>query len=270
MTTRRKLLVQAASLGGAVAASSASALGSTKRHGASRASKSRDFVLVHGAFHGGWCYRRVADILRAQGHRVYPPTLTGLGERSHLAGFAINCSKHIQDVINVIQWERLHDVILCGHSYGGFVIAGVADALPQSISALAYLDCALPENGKSVFDLYPEIQAPFLAATREYGGFLMKPLAAKAFNVNAADQEMVDALLTPHPLASFCEPLKLTGAYMRIAQKVYVQAKNPGGALPVPVRVGEDPGWHVFEIPSGHDVMIDAPAALADVFLSIV
>ena len=271
MTTRRKLLVQAATLGGAVTASSAGTLvGATENNLTGGTSKSRNFVLVHGAFHGGWCYRRVADILRAHGHEVYTPTLTGLGERSHLAGLPINCSMHIQDVVNVIRWERLNEVILCGHSYGGIVIGGVADAIPQSIGAVVYLDCPLPENGKSVLDLVPQLQAPLFAATGGNGGFLFQPGAgaAKGFNVNTADQAMVDALLTPHPFASFCERLRLTGAYMRIAQKVYVRAKNYGFVVPAQVR--DSPEWKFFETPSGHDIMIDAPAALADILLTTV
>jgi pimeloyl-ACP methyl ester carboxylesterase len=268
MTTRRDLLAQAASLGGVITASSADALGGTRSNGEGRTKVSRNFVLVHGAWHGGWCYRRVADLIRAQGHHVETPTLTGLGERSHLAGFQINCSTHIQDVVNVIRWERLEDVILCGHSYGGMVIGGVADAIPQTISAVVYLDCPLPENAKSAFDLVPQAQARLVAATAEYGGFLVKPPAAKAFDVNAADQDMVDALLTPHPLASLCEPLKLTGAYMRIVRKIYVQATS--GHYPAPVRIKEDPDWKVVDVTSGHDIMIDAPAAVANVLLSTV
>src|SRR5277367_5938777 len=88
--------------------------------GAASLSKGRAFVLVPGAWHGGWCYARVAEILRARGHRVFTPTLTGVGERSHLAQLGVvNCSTHVQDVVNVIKWEQLDDVILCGHSYGG-------------------------------------------------------------------------------------------------------------------------------------------------------
>jgi pimeloyl-ACP methyl ester carboxylesterase len=268
MTTRRNLLAQAASFGGAITALTTSAVGATKSDQARRASEIHNFVLVHGAWHGGWCYRRVADLLRAQGHHVETPTLTGLGERSNLAGFPINCSMHVQDVVNVIRWERLEDVILCGHSYGGMVIGGVADAIPQTISAVVYLDCPLPENGKSAFDLVPQAQARLVAATAEYGGFLVKPPPAKSFGVNAADQDMVDGLLTPHPLASLCESLKLTGAYMRIARKIYVQATN--GHYPAPARIRDDQEWKVIEIASGHDVMIDAPAALADVLQGVV
>ena len=89
------------------------------------------FVLVHGAWHGGWCYARVADILRARGHRVFTPTMTGLGERSHLASADITLSLHVTDIVNVLRWEDLRDVVLCGHSYGGLVISGVVEAVPE-------------------------------------------------------------------------------------------------------------------------------------------
>src|SRR5579859_6610796 len=110
------------------------------------------FVLVHGGFHGGWCYARVAAELRAEGHDVYTPTLSGLGERAHLANHLINLSTHIQDIVAVIDTNDLQDVILCGHSYGGVVITGVAGLIGERIRTLFYLDAAVPEDGQSLFD----------------------------------------------------------------------------------------------------------------------
>jgi pimeloyl-ACP methyl ester carboxylesterase len=107
----------------------------------------KTFVLVHGAWHGGWCWRRVADILIKAGHRVYTPTLTGLGERSHLAHGNINLSTHVTDVVNVLKWERLEGVVLCGHSYGGFVISGVAEKMQDAIASIVFLDALVPEHG---------------------------------------------------------------------------------------------------------------------------
>jgi pimeloyl-ACP methyl ester carboxylesterase len=111
------------------------------------------FVLVHGAWHGGWCYVRVADLLRAGGHRVVTPTLTGLGERSHLFSGAITLSTHIDDIVNVLRWEDLTNVVLAGHSYGGFVISGVAERVPERIAALVFLDAFVPADGESLWDL---------------------------------------------------------------------------------------------------------------------
>ena len=107
----------------------------------------KTFVIVHGAWGGGWAFREVDRLLRAEGHTVYRPTLTGQGERNHLANEAIDLDLHIQDVVNVILWEDLKDVVLVGHSYGGMVVTGVADRIPERIGCLVYLDALLPENG---------------------------------------------------------------------------------------------------------------------------
>ncbi len=108
----------------------------------------RTFVFVHGTSYGGWCWRRIADRLEAMGHKVYTPTLTGLGERSHLMSAAINLDTHILDVVNVIRWEDLDDVVLCGHSYGGWIISGVVEQVPSKISSIIFLDAFMPENGQ--------------------------------------------------------------------------------------------------------------------------
>jgi pimeloyl-ACP methyl ester carboxylesterase len=235
----------------------------------------RSFVLVHGAWHGGWCYARVAEILRARGHRVFSPTLTGLAERSHLAHAGVNCSTHIQDVVNVIQSEQLNEVILCGHSYGGMVVGGVADAIPNRIASLVYLDAAIPENGKSLFDLMRERAAEQVAfvvnATLDQGGQMVPPFPASAFNVNPADQALVDALCTPQPFATFCERLKLTGAYLSIPKKTYILATDWAGTHHhgMYARAKADKTWSTFEVPSGHDVMLDAPERLADILVRV-
>src|SRR5258705_1716413 len=115
------------------------------------------YVLVHGAWHGGWCWKRVAPALRAAGHEVYTPTLTGLGERAHLANPAIDLATHISDVVNLLEAEELNEVVLLGHSYGGMVVTGVADRAPARLRRVIYLDAFLPEDGKSLLDyLHPD------------------------------------------------------------------------------------------------------------------
>ena len=113
------------------------------------------FVLVHGAWHGGWCWKRVRPLLESRGHLVFTPTLTGLGERSHLLARETGLETHIADVVNVIRWEELSEVVLCGHSYGGMVISGVADRVPDRIRSLVYLDAFVPSDGQSLFDFLP-------------------------------------------------------------------------------------------------------------------
>ena len=170
------------------------------------------FVLVHGAWHGGWCYARVAALLRARGHRVFTPTLTGQGERAHLLSGSINLSTHIEDVLGVFRCERLTDVVLAGHSYGGMVITGVADRIPERIKALAYLDAFIPATGnRCSTSIFRPIRSGFSTGGRDRGLTVPAPSAAY-FGVNAADAATVDALATPHPIGCFTEKLKLSGA----------------------------------------------------------
>lgn len=110
------------------------------------------YVLVHGAWHGSWCWKRVRRALQALGHEVFTPTLTGVADRVHLLSPQVNLETHITDVVNLIQWEELSDVVLCGHSYGGCVISGVADRIPDRIGALVYLDAFVLESGQSLHD----------------------------------------------------------------------------------------------------------------------
>src|SRR5262249_39759793 len=147
------------------------------------------FVLVHGAWHGSWCWKRVRKALQARGHEAFTPTLTGVGERSHLFSPHVNPDTHVEDVVNPIRWEDLSGVVLCGHSYGGCVITGVTDRLPDRIGALVYLDAVVPEDGQSMYDFLPGFyKAPQLEAARRDGeGWKVPPLPAEVFNVNTGD-----------------------------------------------------------------------------------
>jgi pimeloyl-ACP methyl ester carboxylesterase len=216
-----------------------------------------NFVLVHGAWHGGWCWRRVADKLTQMGHRVFTPTLTGLGERSHLLSPEVNLSTHVTDIINVIRWEELKDFVLCGHSYGGLVVSGVADRVPERIAALVYLDAFVPESGQSMQDLRPRELPRALT---------MPPVSAETIRVNERDRAWVDRQCTPHPIACMTERLALTGAYRAVRHKVYIRARDyPSPAFERTYeRVKTDPGWVAHVLPCGHDVMVDMPDALAE------
>jgi pimeloyl-ACP methyl ester carboxylesterase len=230
------------------------------------------FVLVHGAWHGGWCYKRVARLLRLAGHEVYTPTLTGVGERSHLLNSAISLETHIADVLGVLHWEELSDVVLCGHSYGGMVISGVVEKAADKIRSLVYLDAFVPENGQSLFDLFPPARAEAMSAeARQKGdGYKIAPLPAAYFEVNAADAAWVDAMCTPQPLATFEQKLPLTGARDRVPRRVYILASGWKSASfpPFAERLARDPAWQVRSIACGHDVMLDRPEELAEALVA--
>ena len=217
--------------------------------------KPATFVLVHGAWHGGWCWQRVLDRLTAQGHRVFAPTLSGVCERSHLDSPTINLSTHISDVVNEIQWKDLENVVLVGHSYAGMVITGVAEQVAPKIASIVYLDAFVPADGQSLADLHGKVDAaPFTA-----------PIPAERFAVNEADRAWVDSKMTPQSTACFTEKLKVTGAYQKIPRKTYIRAKNFPGFAGTLEKIRSDASWKTYVVDCGHDVMIDKPEELTNI-----
>lgn len=218
------------------------------------------FVLVHGGSLGSWCWNAVADRLRQRGHRVFSPTLTGTADRAHIMSDTADLSLHIADVVNVIRFEDLTDIVLVGHSYGGMVISGVVEQVEDRTRALVFLDAILPRNGESTLDqlgVAPGQQRPM-------------PSAA-AFNVDPAFRAAVDAHITPQPPPSLTEPIRLTGARERISRRIFVAAPDwPGyGAITGPVvsRIENEPGWTIRKISCGHVMMIDKPDETAALLL---
>jgi pimeloyl-ACP methyl ester carboxylesterase len=227
------------------------------------------FVLVHGAWHGGWCWQRVADRLRSGGHKVFTPTLTGLGERSHLLQAGVDVGTHVTDVVNVMKWERLSDVVLCGHSYGGFVISGVAEQMASAIRSIVFLDAFLPNDGDTTQNLTSAAVQEAIRTALASGALGMPPRPAEFFGVNPADRAWVDSLCTPQPIGTFTYKIALTGARDEIARKTYIRAgnyANPGFDRAV-AAVKADPSWRFHEVASGHDVMVDAPERLTELLL---
>jgi pimeloyl-ACP methyl ester carboxylesterase len=236
------------------------------------ATKARStFVLVPGAWHGSWCYRRVADLLRKQGHDVFTLALTGLGERSHLMSDRVRLQTHVDDVVNLVKWEDLDRIVLCGHSYGGMVITGAAEGLEQRIKAIVYLDAFLPGPGQSMLDIAGQASRQRIEAqAKANGGLFVNPIPARVLGVNAADQAWVDAKCTNQPFATFNDPVPgAAAAYDRVRIKRYV--RTPKFAQPSfdanVARLRNRPDWGVSEMACGHDMMIDEPVQTTELLI---
>jgi pimeloyl-ACP methyl ester carboxylesterase len=172
----------------------------------------RPLLLVHGAWHGGWCWRKVVDHLAGSGLQVFTPTLTGLGERVHLRDCGVDLELHVADILGVLEYENLEDVVLCGHSYAGMVITAIADRAAHRVGALVYLDAYVPRDGESVLDIRPAAQNQSLLERVESqgDGWLMPPTSAATFGVEcAADRDWVDTLCVSMPLRCFTQPIRL-------------------------------------------------------------
>lgn len=237
-------------------------------------SKQRTYVLVHGAWHGGWCWRRVADRLRDAGHSVFTPTQTGLGERKHLLTASVTPETFILDVLNVVEMEDLNDTILVGHSFGGLPISGVADRAPQRLRRLVYLDAGLPENGKCAFDrAAPEVRAARLEAARAFsGGLSMPPPQATAFGVtDPNDAAWLERHLTPHPVATYTTPVTFAHPLGNGVPATYIRCTDPGysNTLSSAQFAKSRADWQYLEIATGHDAMVSAPAELTEMLLAL-
>ncbi len=224
------------------------------------------FVISHGAWGGGWEWTPVADGLRERGHRVFTPTLTGLGERAHLGDSRTALSDHMEDLLAVIRYEGLHDVILCGHSYSGMVVTGVADRIPERLSLLAYLDAFVPEHGQALQALLPPEFIDGLLQTARERGDNRAPVPPELLPPEGAIPEETRQRyirrLCPHPMASFTEPAKLSGAigdlpraYVHCTGDVDPEADILG---PFATRAQAD-GWFYRELNTAHDLQLTDP-----------
>ena len=226
------------------------------------------YVLVHGGGHGGWCYQPVARIMRAQGHEVYTPTLTGLGEREHLLSSSVDLETHITDVAKLLQFEDLEDVILVGHSYGGMVISGAADRATKRIGNLVFLDAAMPQNGQSLVDH----AGPFMAAARSRSRvvngieLVLFPGEDPMNFFGVKDPEQIAWMkpkLTPHPWKCFEQKLVLKNeaAMRKLPQSVIVCSSHMNDQARAALKALSN--GRFWEIDTGHDLMITEPAAVA-------
>lgn len=236
------------------------------------------FVLVHGAFVGGWCWRWVAPELRAAGHDVYAPTLTGLGDRVHLANQQIDLETHIEDVVNVLRYEDLSDVILVGWSYGGMIVAGVADRTPERIGHLVYLDSDVPRDGDT--SVPPSQHTGREELAREHGdGWRVPAGVMRATDVllSELDEERrnwIAERLAPHLLKTWLQPIRLTGAAASVPT-TYIRCTVGYDPTNEDTQrqddhISSEPDWRYLELDASHAAPFSAPRELAQLLLTLV
>ncbi len=224
------------------------------------------FVIVHGAWGGGWSWKKMRPLLRERGHEIFTPTLTGIGERVHLAGAKIDLTMHIRDIIGVLDYEDLRDLILVGHSYGGMVATGVADRAPERIRRIVYLDAFVPRDGQSLFDLQTEeARAGMREGARKAGEGWGIPPMELAPDMSEADVAWAEPRRVMQPILTFEEPIRLTGRCETLP-RTYIYCTRPReGDLfrQFAQRARSEPGWTYREIDASHTAQITAPEVLA-------
>jgi pimeloyl-ACP methyl ester carboxylesterase len=259
--SRRKAIIGAATLAGTMTVSQLSAQPVAKT-----------FVLVHGAWHGGWCWRRVSDTLEQKGHKVFSPTMTGLGERSHLLSKDVNLTTHIADISNTIEWESLSDIILVAHSYGGIIASGVAERLHARISSIIFLDAFLPQNGETLLEKSSPAFVSAINHAIANGDIAIKAPPAAAFGVTQDDRAWVDSRTTPQPVGTYTEKAIYAGGREKIPKRVYIRAKQYKSTTfdSNLAELKANGTWQTHEMDCGHDVMVIAPKELTEILLASV
>jgi len=235
----------------------------------------KTFVLAHGSWHGGWCWRRIADQLREQGHRVFTPSYAGMGDRAHLLNKNITIDTFVQDIVEVLVTEELSDVVLVGHSFGGVPITGVADRLPEKIRSLVYLDSVVLESGRSAFSDFPrEVVAERIEAANKANGGLAVPVPnvlppSWGFSEGTPDYDWVMRRLTPMPLGACTSALELQAPIGNGLPKTYVHCTTPEHHVLEGSRrlVRSLPGWNWIDFSGPHDCMITHPQEIAKLLL---
>ncbi len=237
-----------------------------------------NFVLVHGAWHGSWCWQRVTALLQQQGHRVHAVTLTGLGERAHLLSPAITLDTHIDDVISAIEVEELHEVVLAVHSYAGMIGTAVADRIGKHLKHLVYVDAVLPKPGESWSSTQSAAtQQQRLSAAQASTRFSFPPPDPEVFGLKDADHTWVKRRQTPHPGNTYQAPLSFDVQRVAAIPRTFVNCTQPalGTIEPSRLRAKDAKFWDgawlpnskIVEIKTGHDPMISEPAALTKILL---
>lgn len=240
------------------------------------------FVLVHPAWHGAWCWKKVAPLLRRRGHQVFTPTLTGLGERSHLARPEIGLEVHVTDVVNVLQYEDLRGVILVGHSSGGMVITGVADRVPDRIAHVVYLDAFVPEHGEALLDLVSVDRRHAMEAMveTEGEGWLLPRFAAPPWETivremwgvtDDGDVRWMLERLGPTPFGHFKDAVKRTNPAAEKLPRTCIRCRQfPNPRFDRHAEMAKQSAlWRYRELATSHHPAVTMPEALADLLLEL-
>lgn len=221
-------------------------------------------MLVHSGWGSEKQYNEIASFLRANGHEVYTPTLTGHGDRAHLASPDLDLSTQIQDVISFIEWRDLNNIILCGHSYSGFIITGVADQLHERIDSLVYIDAMIPEDGKAVVDYGPPGQKEKTVAMMARGEYLlpMPELMVESFGLD-------ESVMGLQPIGTFMEPIKLSGSWLQVKNRTFILAEDWPPSDRRAATIEGDPAWTIVKVKAGHLVMQDVPERLVEILEAV-
>ncbi len=257
--TRRSTLLAAAALG--IAAGTASSAQTSSR---------KTFLFIHGAYHGGWCWQLVTDILERQGHKTYAPSLTGNADRGHLLTKDVNLDTQITDIVNLVTWEDLKNFCLVVHSFGGWPASGALEHIHERVASIVWLDAFKPKNGDKALDDISAFSRKALEEAVARGEPGRKPPSAKTYSISESRYAWIDSKLSPQPNGPAFQEIRLTGKLDLAPKKTFVRVpKYPQPALDRALaECKADSTWQTFvQAESGHDLMIDQPGWVADLLI---
>jgi len=255
-------------IGGAALGAGAATLGGMQA--IAQTGPRKTFVLIHGAYHGGWCWRKVVDILEKQGHKVYAPSLTGHADRSHLLSMSLTLDTHITDIVNLFKWEDIDNGCLAVHSGGGWPGSGALEQIGDRVSSIVWLDAFIPKNGESQLDQISPFSRKALEEAMARGEAGRNPPKASQYALSEKDYAWMDSKLTPQPNSIVRDAIKLTGAMQKVAKKTFIRApKYPHKMFDRAYEECKaDSSWTTYVTDnSHHDIMIDQPEWLAGIML---
>jgi pimeloyl-ACP methyl ester carboxylesterase len=231
----------------------------------------KTFLVCHGAWSAGWAWKKMHPLMQAAGHRLLTPSYTGLGERAHLANPSIDLETHIEDILNVIKYEDISDIVLIGHSYGGMVATGVADRARDRVNQLIYLDAFVPDDGQSLLDLNEVARQPMLERAGSGGGWRIPPNPTPP-DTAPADVAWLTERRVDMPIKCFEMPLKLLHGELTLPRNyIYATRITPADTFGrFAARAKSEPGWCYHEIDASHSPNVTAPEALMTLLQKIV